>query len=415
MYSAAFDLGTTTIVGYLCDPVSGRIVRSVSEPSAQIECGLDVLSRASYKSASPENALRLSNLLGDQVVRMSSELLNDPDDGNDRAESDNGCTYYDRKEEDVRAVLVGNPVIMGSIAGYDFKKQRIDAVRIPGIGHYVGADALAASFTADSDRCGRNIIVVDIGTNTEIVFLNDHKKTATSAAAGPAMEGGNLHCGMRGEDGAIEYVSLTGTVTTNCDLIYKVVGGVHAKGICGSGYFSLLKTLLDVGAINNDGYLLSKDEALRANVPGRIASRIHENNDSDSADFKGRFLSLTDEICVLQEDIRNLQLAISGIRTGIEIAIRESGLTNSVIDNVYLAGAFGNKITIDSLIACGLLPKELNDKVIQVGNIAGLGACSFALDESKITDAIKLKNEVLTVSLAEHPDFGRLFLENMHF
>ena len=398
MYKIAFDLGTTTIVGYLCDTDEGKIIRSISEPSAQIECGLDVLARVAYKGKSEENAGYLADLLGDQVCRMAKELLADV------SGPQNGLND---------AVLVGNPVIMGSIAGYDFGSHGIEAVRIPGIGHYVGADALAASFIAEKDRNGKNIIVVDIGTNTEIVLLSDEKKTATSAAAGPAMEGGNLSCGMRGEKGAIEFVRMTDSVNTNCDIIYKVIGDVPPEGICGSGYFSLLKTLLDTGAIDNSGYLLSKNEALKANVPGRVASRIHENNECDNANDKGRFFRLTDRIYFSQEDIRNLQLAISGIRAGIRIVIKEAGLTESVIANVYVAGAFGNKITIDNLIACGPIPRDLSDKVIQVGNIAGLGACSFALENSKITDAIKLKNEILTISLADHPDFRNLFLSEM--
>ncbi len=398
MYKLAFDLGTTTIVGYLCNTDEGKIIRSVSEPSAQIECGLDVLARASFKGKSKENAGYLADLLGDQVCRMTNELLTGVSDASD---------------EPAGVVLVGNPVIMGSIAGYDFGAHGIEAVRIPGIGHYVGADALAASYVAEEDRKGKNIIVVDIGTNTEIVLLSDEKKTATSAAAGPAMEGGNLSCGMRGERGAIEFVKLTDTVNTNCDIIYKVIGDVSPEGICGSGYFSLLKTLLDTGAIDNSGYLLSKTEALKANVPGRIASRIYENNECDKAHEKGRSFMLTDRIYFSQEDIRNLQLAISGIRAGIRIVVKEAGLTESVIDNVYVAGAFGNKITIDNLMACGPIPAGLSDKVLQVGNIAGLGACSFALDEHKITDAINLKNEILTISLADHPDFRNLFFEEM--
>ncbi len=181
MYKLAFDLGTTTIVGYLCNTDEGKIIRSVSEPSAQIECGLDVLARASYKGKSKENAGYLADLLGDQVCRMTNELLTGVSDASD---------------EPAGVVLVGNPVIMGSIAGYDFGAHGIEAVRIPGIGHYVGADALAASYVAEEDRKGKNIIVVDIGTNTEIVLLSDEKKTATSAAAGTALAGGHVSCGM---------------------------------------------------------------------------------------------------------------------------------------------------------------------------------------------------------------------------
>ncbi|MCR4787593.1 MAG: ASKHA domain-containing protein [Lachnospiraceae bacterium] len=404
MYGTAFDLGTTTVVGYLCNLETGKVTGTLSESNAQIECGLDVLSRVSFRNASKENALKLASLLGDQVCRMANELISGIKSG-----------VTDAGKSPLKAVLVGNPVIMGSVADYDFESAGIEAVRIPGIGHYVGADALAASYVTEKDRKGRNIVIVDIGTNTEIILLSNGKKTATSAAAGPAMEGGNLVCGMRGEEGAIEFVKLTDAVSQNRDIIFKVIGDVAPTGICGSGYFFLLKALLEAGVINNDGYLISKEEALRANVPGRIVARIHENNDSDPASEKGRFFALTESIAIYREDIRNLQLAISAIKTGIDIVINEAGLTESVIDNVFIAGAFGNKISVDSLTAVGMLPGTLYDKAIRVGNIAGLGACLFMFDEVKITDAINLKKEILTVSLADHPDFQRLFMENMNF
>ena len=396
MKGIAFDLGTTTIVAYLCDLDAGRIEKSTSCPNEQIKYGLDVLSRVSFQSASYENAQKLSDALGDQICRMYDEISS----GQDAPK---------------KALFVGNPVIMGSILHYDFAKKGIDAIRIPGIGHYVGADALAGAMLAEKDRNGKNILLIDIGTNTEIILLSDKAKTATSAAAGPAMEGGNLKCGMRGEEGAIEFVKLTETVSTNSDIVFKVIGDTAPRGICGSGYFSLLKLLIDKGVIDNNGYLLSKKEALQANVPARMAGRIHESNDRDNTENKDRYFSLTESIMLSQEDIRNLQLAIAAIRTGVEIVISEAKLTDAVIDNIYLAGAFGNKITIDSLIALNMLPKSMNDRIVQVGNIAGIGACSLLMDSDKITNAINLKKDILTVSLADHVDFQRIFFEKMNF
>ncbi|MCR4989738.1 MAG: ASKHA domain-containing protein [Lachnospiraceae bacterium] len=395
MYGIAFDLGTTQIAAYLCDLEKGNITDTVSCQNPQIECGLDVLSRVSYRNASADNAQRLSSLLGDRIVKITAD-------------------FSEEYGEAERILLVGNPIIMGSIADYPFNEHP-KVIRIPGIAHYVGADALSGAALLQKDRKNKNVILVDIGTNTEIVLLSDQKNVATSAAAGPAMEGGNLSCGMRGEEGAIASARLTNGVSNNSDIIFNVIGDVEPKGICGSGYFSLLECMKAAGVINNDGYLLSKDEALRENLPHRIVSRLDTDNTSDKNKNEDRIFRLTGPITISQEDIRNLQLAISAIRTGVEIVINESGLTEGVIDSVYLAGAFGNKITQESITAVGMLPEKLNDKVVQAGNLAGIGACHMLMNEASITDAISLKNSVLTVSLANHKDFRDLFVKNLSF
>ncbi len=407
----AFDLGTTTLVGYFMSLASGEIMDTVSIPNPQIKYGMDVVSRITFMAESGKNRKLLSDTLGDAAEEMAEGFIK-------KASLAGDVSLIIQK-----VVLVGNPVIMGSIADHPFSKIKefnpdVNIIRVPSIGHYVGADALSAAFMCEIKRGHKNVLMVDVGTNTEIVLLTDKEKIATSAAAGPALEGMNISSGMTGREGAIDFVKLTKTVNADTDIIFHVIGEVTPVGICGSGLLSLTECMLESGIIDNDGYLLSKHEALEQNVPFKIASRIGEDksagNENGTTTYC-RYFRLTDKIKLTQEDIRNLQLAKSAIRSGIEILISKINLTESVIDKVYLAGAFGNKITIDSTLRCGMLPEAFRDKIVQSGNLAGLGACKILSDDSIITDVFKLKNEVLTVSLANEDEFQSVFMEHMKF
>lgn len=406
MYSLAFDLGTTTLVGYLLEVTGNETVAILSRINPQIKYGLDVLSRVTFMQEAPENKDILSSCLGKEIERMSEELLRKVD-----------ASLEDSHIKQI--VLVGNPVIMGSIASYEF---RVPIVLVPPIGNYVGADALVGAYIVETERL-RGVphpksLLVDIGTNTEIILLTDTGKTATSAAAGPALEGGNISCGRIGVSGTVDKVTLTKTVGGEIDIISHVIDDISindAEGICGSGLLDLLALMIECKTIDNTGYLYSKNEALAQKCPKKIASRIVELNGSSDNGKNGRGFRLTDKIVVTQEDIRALQLAISAIRAGIEVLFLEEKLTDTVMDNLYLAGAFGNHIDTDSAIKVGLLPPIKKDKIRQVGNLAGVGACKVALDANLLSDVIKLKNEIKTISLEGKKEFKDLFLQYMNF
>lgn len=411
MFGLAFDLGTTTLVGYLCDLSKGQIVKSQTIYNPQIEYGMDVLTRASYSAFSKENKDNMSQSLGKAIENLAEEMIVDNIDGLKSV------------------VLVGNPVIMGSIASYSFSSgvlKAADIVRVPGIGDYVGADALAASLMIEVDRKKKTSFMIDVGTNTEIVLLSERVKYATSAAAGPALEGGNISCGMRGEDGAIDKISLTNGVKENSDIIFHVIDtkgeGIAPLGLCGSGLLSLIWQLRKVGVINSDGYLNSKTEALARKVPLRIAGRIVDEAEAEFEVDNGykilknaRYFKLTDKVCLTQEDIRNVQLAVSAIRTGMDMLMMKAQITEADIDNIYFAGAFGNKISLESIVACGMVSMEMKEKIVQVGNIAGLGACAILMNENMHTEAKKIKESTKLVALAKEEAFQNMFIENMKF
>ena len=431
MLGIAFDLGTTSLAAYLCDLNDKCVIKVASRLNPQIKIGADVITRITYMAQSPENRREVCELLGDAIIDMTGELMKDMEG----ASSEGGVSEVTASEDGNwfldSIVLVGNPVIMGSVSEYYFgaplKKYAaspsddVYVIGVPMIGGYAGADALAGAFLVNERRKGKNALLIDIGTNGEIVLLTDDKKIATTAAAGPALEGGNVECGMRGEEGAVDSVKLSNGLNPTSDILIHVLGSeggkpegektkdfAKEKGVCGSGLLSMLECLLKARVINETGYIQNKGEAMLVGCPPRIASRITETE-------KGRAFKLSESLYIYQDDIRALQLAISALRTGIEMLIREAELTVSVIDEIYLAGAFGNKISIESALAVGLLPPVNKEKIIQAGNLAGEGACRILTDMDCISGVTALKNEIKTISLAEHPDFKDNFMKYMIF
>lgn len=402
MFGVAFDLGTTSLVAYLCSITDKKIIKTVSRLNPQIKYGADIISRITFMFEKEGNRDILTKILGDEILSMVEEVA---------------CIDGDIKITELDSLmLVGNPVIMGTVADYDFSEglkryssgeKSTIVLGLPMIGKYAGADALSGAYMLEKERDGKNIILMDIGTNGEIVLLTDEKKVATSAAAGPALEGGNITFGMRGEEGAIDRIELTRTVSGAEDIIIHVIGEGKARGLCGSGLLSLLQRMIEANVVDNTGYMYSRSEAIANGCSVKIAGRIVDDN--------MRYFRLTDSITVSQDDIRALQLAISALRTGAEMLIKENSLTDEVIDNIYIAGAFGNKISIESAMAVGMLPRIGIEKVVQAGNLAGIGACHLLMNQEEIADAIKLNSSILTVSLSEKEEFRDEFMRYMPF
>ena len=365
----AFDLGSTTIVGYLCRldtecpcfPYDECIIRSESRLNPQTVYGADILSRVSYASRGEDEKRALSDCLRNAVAETVFSLLS-------------GESAYILK----RLTLVGNPVIMGSIQKQELLSSLINAdinkkaaisesleiIMLPPVGRFVGADALAGAYLLECRRkIKKNILLLDIGTNGEVVLLTDKKKLAASAAAGPALEGGNISCGMRGTDGAVEAVSLTKTPAPNPDIILRVIGNIPPEGICGSGLLSLIQCMLEEKIIDSTGYLRSRDEAIEAGSPLKLSGRIVTDSSRNNTRNNVRYFRLTDKVRISQNDIHEVQLAVSALRCAVEILLSEAGLTYMDIDEVHLAGAFGNYITIESVLALGLLPPFPKEKI----------------------------------------------------
>jgi uncharacterized 2Fe-2S/4Fe-4S cluster protein (DUF4445 family) len=392
----ALDVGTTSMVGALLDLTTGEELAAQSVPNPQAVHGADLMSRLSYATAAGENAYELQTLALNAVRQML-----------DRLRSKAGV----QPEEVVAATFVGNtamhhlflgldvedlalaPYVPTVLDGYEARLPGLPPLyALPNIAGFVGADAVAAGLAAGIDQGDGTVLVVDIGTNGEMLLRHKGVVYACSAPAGPAFEGGEISQGMRANPGAIEVVTWDGA-----DLQVGVIKGAPAKGICGSG-------LLDAVAALLEGGLLDWMGRLKPNGPA--AARLTEG---------AMAVALAPGVLLTQKDVRALQLAKGAIRSGIDLLLQVAGIGPDDLDAILLAGAFGNYLRRESAIAIGLLPPVAPERVKPIGNAAAAGAKLALLSRGARERAERLAREARHIDLATHPDFEEIFMDALNF
>jgi uncharacterized 2Fe-2S/4Fe-4S cluster protein (DUF4445 family) len=271
----------------------------------------------------------------------------------------------------------------------------------PSIGAYVGADIVGDVVATGLAREPLKRLLVDVGTNGEIVVGNEDRVVATAAPAGPAFEGGQILCGMRATEGAIE-----GVVLTNGRVELQVIGGpgVTPRGLCGSGLIDAVAQLRLAGLLKAGG-LFPGDEELAGHP---LAAHIREQGGL-------RVFALTDEVVLTQLDIRELQSAKGAIATGIEVAMREIGYTAADLDEVLLAGSFGTYINPESARVLGLVPPVAVERIKAVGNTASEGAKMALMSFREREIAFELPGVIEYVELSGAADFNDMFIANLGF
>jgi uncharacterized 2Fe-2S/4Fe-4S cluster protein (DUF4445 family) len=253
---------------------------------------------------------------------------------------------------------------------------------LPVIGGFVGADTVACLLSGDWLRRERLTLMIDIGTNGELVLGNRQRRVACSTAAGPAFEGAKITCGMRGADGAIDHAWLEGGA-----LRWHVIGEGPAKGICGSGLVDLVAALLESGDISGSGRLAAGERYDIGNT--------------------GVYLT--------QKDVREVQLAKAAMAAGLRLMAGRMGMAIDDIEEVDIAGAFGNYINPDSACAIGLIPAGLRQRIVPVGNAAGAGAKLALTDATAWAEAETLARTTEFLELATLPEFQDEFVEQLNF
>ncbi|MEN6479874.1 MAG: ASKHA domain-containing protein [Anaerolineales bacterium] len=419
LLGVAFDIGTTTIVGYLLDLETGEQLAVSSQLNPQTRYGDDVISRIAH--AGTAQGL---HELQQAVLGAVSEIIAD-------TTGQVGAT-----PNDVLAVVaVGNTTMHHLLLGIDpsalaqapYVPVATPALRVracelklaiypdaafwllPNIAGWVGADTvgvLLSSHLYEQDELG---LAIDIGTNGEMALGSRERLVACSTAAGPAFEGAQISCGMRAADGAIDHVEI------DHDVRWHAIGEVAPRGVCGSGLVDLVAQMLTAGILSRSGRMEASETLLAAGRPalarrivGEGRSRqmlIVEPNDGAG----GRGLSIT------QRDVRELQLAKGAIRAGIEILLSELGATAEDVRVVYLAGAFGNYIAPQSALTIGLIPAFPNARLEPLGNAAGTGARMALLSRAEREKATRLLAHVEYLELSGRPDFQQQFAEAMLF
>ncbi|MBI5493046.1 MAG: DUF4445 domain-containing protein [Deltaproteobacteria bacterium] len=401
---AAFDIGTTTIAAASVDMGSGRVLVEKSLPNPQAGWGRDVVSR--INAAEDPSVLAA---LSKSVREACGGLIEEFTGGKDPA----------------LITIAGNPVMEHLFLGVspvtlsrppyrpEFKTARTISAKeaglafnaplyvFPLIGGFVGGDAVAVVLSIGLHKSPVAALAMDIGTNSEIMLSANGIVYATSAAAGPAFEGGEIEYGMVADRGAIRGVRVEGDRVS-----LDIIGEVAPKGICGSGLIEAASALIKAGVIERTGRIRDRDE-----VEDNLSGRIREGKDGNSfVLYKGPGR----EITLTQSDIRALQTAKAAIRAGVSILLKKSGLKPGNIKKVYVAGAFGANLREEGLSTIGILEKDWLGKVEFAGDAALSGAV-LALQDDRRAEAEEIAISARYVPLSGSAHFEREFLRNMDF
>jgi len=414
-YGIAFDIGTTTVAGYLVDLVTGKVLSSASTANKQGRHGADVISRITHANRKPDFLREMQLLVMETVATLIDRLLTE-------------CHVH--SEHVYGLVFTGNTVMMHfllnttpeNIAAAPFTPaftrslsgkaetlglQNLPShtrfITLPNIAGYVGADTVSVMVATRIHERPGNWLAIDIGTNGEVVLSSNGRLLTCSTAAGPAFEGGCISQGMRAIPGAVYRVEL------NEKPVCSVIGDVEATGICGSGLLDAVSEMVRTGVLHKSGRIQRQDQC--PSLDPSIRNRI-EITESVSrfilADGKKR-------VAVTQKDVREVQLAKGALRAGIDILLKEAGMTASQLDGILLAGAFGSNLRPQSIQGIGMLPHVPTEIITPVGNAAGAGAVLALLSKSDLDLASSLASRTEHIELSLSRDFQRTFLEAIEF
>lgn len=414
----AVDVGTTTLAAALLDLRTGDELAIASRMNPQVSYGDDVLTRIKYAGQTPSGLSELSQAIARAINDCVEEL----------------CHKAGRSREHVYEVaLAGNTTMQHLLAALDVRPlgtapfaptcrqglllraaelglaihPRASAWIYPIIGGFVGGDTVAGMVATRIDQAQGPTLLIDIGTNGEIVLAHAGRLWAASTAAGPAFEGARISCGMRATRGAIEKVAF------DTDVQLGVIANTPATGLCGSGLVDLAAELLRTGILSPDGRLLEPDE-LPPHLPEPLRNRVRRG-ENGGMEFlltagPGEPLTLT------QRDIRELQLAAGAIRAGVQILLRQAGLAGPDLRQLLLAGGFGSYIRRDNAQRLGLLPPDTpRESIHYVGNTSLNGAKWALLSVNVRRHAQRLAETTRHVELSLDPGFQMEFAEAMIF
>lgn len=410
----AFDVGTTTIAGMLWDLEKGVQLEAATRINPGRYAGSDVISRMTYvreRAGEREKIQRLMIGTLDDMAREAAQaysqaisrvviagntvmcelLLLESLDGLSRA------PFHKDYE--------GSKSCKGRELGFTYL-QEAEIIVLPAIEGFVGADALSVHNCIKHLDGRRHVLAVDIGTNGEILLFGKEQSYVCSAAAGPALEGAAVLCGMGASQGAVSQVQLAGSFPRE-DIFCSVIGGKEPKGICGSGLVDALAVLGKIGVMDETGYLRTAAEARKAGVREQFCRRIRTQQG------ESRFL-LTDEenpVFLTAGDIRQLQLAKAAIRTGIEMLLKKERLSGEELSHIYIAGSFGSFIRKESAVEIGLLPRISLERISHIGNCAGTGASMALLSMQTVKEMEQDAETIRHVELADEEGFQACFLE----
>ncbi len=423
-YGVVFDIGTTTVVALLIDLNDGKIKGAAAETNPQNVFGADVISRINYAMTNGEEGLahlhdKVVTCMNDLALRAAAE-----------AKVDHTMIY--------EATVVGNttmselftgvdptylapaPFIPAYVHGIEMSGRELgfelnpEAIvhLLPNIAGYVGADTMGVILGTHIHERPPYCMAIDVGTNGEIVLAGNGRILACSTAAGPAFEGAQIKFGMRAAEGAIEEVYIDNESGT-CHV--KVIGDKKPRGICGSGLLDAVAQLYDEGILNFKGAFNTSGEAYDQIHPALKERLI-------STDSGYEFILTTAEesakhipVTLCQKDVRELQMAKGAIFAGMRVLMNEMKITIDDVQELLVAGAFGNYIKPDSALSIGLFPVLPKGKIISIGNAASEGGrlALVSSEERELCGELARKAEY--IELSSRLDFQDEYVMALYF
>ncbi len=415
LYGVAIDIGTTTVVCTLIDMLNGKELANASMINAQKHFGLDVLTRISYELEHPEDgAEKLQKAIVDSVNDMIAEACHqasvDPKEIYEVTVGAN-CTMM-HMLLGVDATSIGKaPYAPMFVRAKDIKASEIgihvaEGARLyclPSVSAYIGADIVAGAYVCELKKEKGNVLFIDIGTNGEIVLSNKGRLLCCSCAAGPALEGMNISSGMRAAEGAIEDVKITEE-----GVRLKVIGNEEPIGICGSGILAVIKELLRVGLIRKEGAFIKLKQLEETDYRYPMLQL-------DGIKREFIMTKKPQKLLITQGDVRQVQLAKGAILSGFIALLNKAGIRMEDLDKVMIAGQFGAHLPAESLVGTGILPKEVEDRLVYVGNSSKTGAY-MALMSSKVkAEMEELASYMDYMELGATEGYERLFSDCLIF
>jgi uncharacterized 2Fe-2S/4Fe-4S cluster protein (DUF4445 family) len=422
VYGLAVDIGSTTIAAHLCDLLSGDVVASAGLMNPQIRFGEDLMSRVSYSMMNPGGAALMTCAVREALTSLAADVAQSA-----------GIS----PEDILEATLVGNPIMHHLLLGIDpyelggapfalatdqsialradaldFKLHRNARVYVlPCIAGHVGADAAGMVLAERPDLAEEITLLVDVGTNAEIVLGSRKRLVACSSPTGPAFEGAQISCGQRAAPGAIERVRID---PTTLEPRFKVIGSdlwsnepgfagetaaAGISGVCGSGIIEVIAEMYLAGVINQDGV-----------IDGRLGAR------STRVVANGRTFAYVlhrgaVELKITQNDVRAIQLAKAALYAGVALLMERLGVER--VARIRLAGAFGSHIDVKYAAILGMVPDCDLKHVASAGNAAGTGARIALLDATSRPVIESLVRRIEKVETAIEPRFQHHFVEAM--
>jgi len=411
-YGVTVDIGTTTLVAALIDYNTGNEIDSVSRLNPQCMYAQDVVSRINYTAHNDDGLTTLFVAVRDEMNQMI-EILCDRNNISRKSIYEavySGNTTMLHLATDTNPYSLGQypytPVITGgrSISAAECGLEIAESGQVylpPIISSYVGADISSGVLSCRIDKQQENILFIDIGTNGEMILSINGQMSACSTAAGPAFEGMNITFGMRAGNGAVESFE----IDDDYDIEIKTIGNEPAKGICGSGLFDIVGELVRVGVIEKNGRFIKRE---KSDLPDKILDRIQK--------YEGKAAFYLDNgVYLTLLDVRQIQLAKSALRAGIDAMLGLQKVDISSIDEVFIAGSFGYHLKPKSLVNIGIISPELEDRIRFVGNTSKTGGNALLINKrcrEELQDTVK---SIRTLELSDYPDFESLFLKSMSF